>query len=233
MRTSESLDKLGAALAAASAAMPAIGKDRAATIPTKAGGSFSYRYADLADVLSAVRPALAAQGLSILQSARAEEGALLVATRILHASGQWVEADGPGVSLAGLDARGVGSAMTYARRYSLVAALGIAPDDDDDGAAAVSGRSNGRPANRGAGRGEAAPAVPDSAPSAAAAATPHASAHEPDPERAELLVQAAEIFGSRAGALRAARERFGQQVHAITDVTDEQLVALVAQGVLA
>ena len=230
MRTSESLGEIGAALAAASAEMPLIAKDRQATIPTKGGGSYAYRYADLARVLEAVRPVLAKHQLAILQSAgECGSGELVVATRVLHASGEWIEADGPAISLEGLDARGVGGAMTYARRYSLTTALGLAPDDDDD-AAGVPGRSNGRSTNRGAGRGEAAPAVPDSAPPAAAA-PPHAPSD--DAERAELLAQAAEIFGSRAGALKAARARFGEQIHGVADISLEQLATLVAQGVLA
>ncbi len=115
----------------AQAELPPIAKQHEATI----GNSYSYKYADLADVLEAVRPVLNKHGLSISQSSVSEEGKIGVITRIYHTSGH-VETFGPLLLPAGGDARSAGSAITYARRYGLCAALGIAPDDDDDGAAA-------------------------------------------------------------------------------------------------
>jgi hypothetical protein len=123
------------AFTAAQAELPPIGKRHEATIPTKTGGGYSYKYADLNDVLEAVRPVLNKHGLSISQSTVSEEGRIGVVTRIYHTSGH-VETFGPLLLPAGGDARSAGSAITYARRYGLCAALGIAPDDDDDGAAA-------------------------------------------------------------------------------------------------
>ncbi len=123
------------AFAAAQAELPPIGKRHEATIPTKTGGGYSYKYADLNDVLEAVRPVLNKHGLSISQSSVSEEGKIGVVTRIYHTSGH-VETFGPLLLPAGGDARSAGSAITYARRYGLCAALGIAPDDDDDGEAA-------------------------------------------------------------------------------------------------
>lgn len=123
------------AFTAAQAELPPIGKRHEATIPTKTGGGYSYKYADLNDVLEAVRPVLNKHGLSISQSSVNEEGKIGVVTRIYHTSGH-VETFGPLLLPAGGDARSAGSAITYARRYGLCAALGIAPDDDDDGEAA-------------------------------------------------------------------------------------------------
>ncbi len=123
------------AFTAAQAELPPIGKRHEATIPTKTGGGYTYKYADLNDVLEAVRPVLNKHGLSISQSSVSEEGKIGVVTRIYHTSGH-VETFGPLLLPAGGDARSAGSAITYARRYGLCAALGIAPDDDDDGAAA-------------------------------------------------------------------------------------------------
>lgn len=124
------------AFTAAQADFQPIAKRHEATI----GQSYSYKYADLNDVLEAVRPVLNKHGLSIAQSTVSEEGQIGVVTRIYHTSGH-VEAFGPLLLPAGGDARSAGSAITYARRYSLTAALGISPDDDDDGEAATESHS--------------------------------------------------------------------------------------------
>lgn len=122
------------AFTAAQADIPAIPKLHEAVIPTKTG-QYSYKYADLNDVLEVVRPVLNKHDLSISQSTVSEEGRIGVVTRIYHTSGH-VEEFGPLLLPAGGDARSAGSAITYARRYALCAALGISPDDDDDGEAA-------------------------------------------------------------------------------------------------
>ena len=122
------------AFTAAQADMPPIAKGQQATIPTKSGASYSYKYADLGDVLETVRPVLNKHGLSIAQSSITEDGMIGVVTRIYHTSGH-VETFGPLFLPGGGDARSAGSAVTYARRYGLCAALGISPDDDDDGEA--------------------------------------------------------------------------------------------------
>lgn len=119
--------ELAAALAAAQAQFPAIVKDRVASIPTKSGSTYRFKYADLADVLAAVRPVLAAHGLSVMQMIHRR----FLVTALLHTSGQRV------VSCADLmelpsDWKAYGAAATYLRRYSLSAMLGIAADDDAD-----------------------------------------------------------------------------------------------------
>lgn len=124
------------AFLAAQKAMPTITKNQKATIPTKTGGSYSYTYADLADISDAAVPVLNANGLSIAQDPVSEGNQIGVATRIYHESGH-VETFGPLLLGGGSDARGAGSAVTYARRYALAAALGIVVEDDDDGARAT------------------------------------------------------------------------------------------------
>jgi len=124
-----------AAFVAAQADMPDIPKTSSATIPTKGGTSFSYRYADLPAVLAAVKPVLQKHGLAVSQEVTSGDGTVGVSTTIWHTSGESVTFGPVLLAVAG-DARAAGSAVTYARRYSLTAALGIAPDDDDDGAAA-------------------------------------------------------------------------------------------------
>jgi len=115
------------------AELPPVEKTKTATIPTKTGGSFTYTYADLATVIAAVRPVFAKHGLAVTQSAvDADEGVGIV-TRIIHKGG-WTETYGPTVVPFTGDARSAGGAITYARRYGLTAALGIATDDDTDAA---------------------------------------------------------------------------------------------------
>ena len=120
------MKELFTALVAAQKAFPSIARTKTGQV-----GPRKYKYADLSDVLEAVRPALHDNGLMVTQGVRA--GCLY--TRIVHASGQFMEDDGLPLP-ANPDPQKVGSAITYMRRYSLCAALGIVADDDDDGAAA-------------------------------------------------------------------------------------------------
>lgn len=122
----------------AQAEFPEIDKGKTASIPTKNGGSYQYQYADLPDVLGAVRPVLNANGLAVAQVLGGDADSVSVTTRIYHASGH-VEEFGPLTLPSGGTDQAAGSAVTYARRYGLAAALGIAPDEDDDGAGASHG----------------------------------------------------------------------------------------------
>jgi hypothetical protein len=101
-------------------------------------GSRVYNYSTLADVWAACRPLLHANGLAVTQTMQ-RDGA--VVTTLLHTSGEWISGElllTPEVD----NAQGRGSAITYARRYSLAAILGIVSDDDDDGAGAIAPRGN-------------------------------------------------------------------------------------------
>ncbi len=106
-------------------------RTKTAKVPTKSGGSYSYNYADLADVLDAVRGPFSENGLSVMQTAFSDGMVVGVVTRIMHLSGQWIEGT---LSLPCADTKPqtIGSAITYARRYSLSPMAGIASDDDDD-----------------------------------------------------------------------------------------------------
>ena len=98
---------------------------------------FKSKYADLAEVLNTVRPVMSKHGISISQFPAFEQGIASVETIVMHASGEWLS----GISSAPVtkqDAQGVGSALTYLRRYSLAAIAGIA-QEDDDGNSAVGG----------------------------------------------------------------------------------------------
>lgn len=124
------LDQLGKALAAAMLELQDPHKAQRGQVR----GKRDYRYAGLDDVVASVRPVLARHGLCVLQSI---DGPQLV-TLLLHASGQYVRACYP-IQLSA-DPQAQGSALTYARRYSLLALLCLAPVEDDDGAAAVQHR---------------------------------------------------------------------------------------------
>ena len=99
-------------------------------------GTFSYKYATLGSIIDKARSVLADHGFGVAQSVAGDIGRVEVTTRIYHKDG-WVESFGPVVLEAKGDARSYGSAITYARRYGLAAALGVAAEGDDDAAAAV------------------------------------------------------------------------------------------------
>ena len=126
--------ELAAALAAFQAEAPTVSKGKTAKVPTKAGGSYSYTYANLADVVEAAYPLLSKHGLSFSCVPRTREGGgYELAGILLHSSGESLEGSLP---LSGNTPQELGSALTYMRRYLLGAMTGLVTDDDDDGAAA-------------------------------------------------------------------------------------------------
>lgn len=144
MRSSDQIDQLASALAAAQGEFPTVTKTKVARVPTKGGGEYSYRYADLPDVLAAVQPALTKHGLAVIALPdTAAEGKPALTTRLVHVSGQWIEATAE-LYLSQQTPQGQGSAITYARRYGLCGALNIAADEDDDAGIAEHVHSTGR-----------------------------------------------------------------------------------------
>lgn len=131
MNKSESIKELAAALAKAQGEIKGALKD-------SANPFFKSKYADLSSVVEAIRDPLAANGLSYVQIAHDAENSAKIETVILHSSGEWFSCGWVSVPVSKADAQGFGSAMTYARRYSLSAAFGVAPEDDDGNAAAKS-----------------------------------------------------------------------------------------------
>ena len=93
---------------------------------------YKSRYSTLSGILSAIEPGLCAEGLCVLQPLIANESTLTVQTTIYHVSGENISSTYTIPYLSDLQKQG--SAITYARRYALLAILGIAPvEDDDDG----------------------------------------------------------------------------------------------------
>jgi hypothetical protein len=104
--------------------------------------AFKSKYADLASIRDATIPSLTKHGLSLFQMTKLNGEGMSLVTRLAHSSGQWIEstyplpiADRPHV---------MGSAITYARRYSWAAICGIAAEADDDGNEAQEGSKNGK-----------------------------------------------------------------------------------------
>ena len=128
MNKSESIKELATALAKFQAEV-----QNPANTKRVSTGSFSYNYAPLNEILSQVRPLLSKHGLSIVQAPTTSENNILVSTMLLHNSGEWIELDPVALKMDKITAQGAGSAITYARRYSLSAVLGISSEDDDDG----------------------------------------------------------------------------------------------------
>ena len=132
MQKSDTITALAAALSLAQAEIEGAKKD--STNP-----HFRSKYADLGAVWDACRVPLTKHGLAIVQFPRSENGCVLVETILTHKSGEWMS-ETLALPVSKQDAQGYGSAMTYARRYSLMSVAGIAPEDDD-GNAAVSGKT--------------------------------------------------------------------------------------------
>jgi hypothetical protein len=126
---------------------------------------FKSRYADLAAVKEACWGPLTGAGIAVVQMPINRAGDVGVVTLFAHSSGQWIEST-VFVQPTKFDAQGVGSVITYLRRYALAAMAGVAPDDDD-GEAAV-GRPQGSARAQEAPRGGNRPAGREQAPTASA-----------------------------------------------------------------
>ena len=131
MKTSDQTDELAKALRLFQSAVPAVVKDKTAKVPTKNGGQYSYTYADLGSIIETTTTTLDAFGLSVSQETQGDSTGVFLTTRLLHDSGQWLEAGPLFLPVEG-NAQAFGSAITYGRRYQLTAILGIATEDDDD-----------------------------------------------------------------------------------------------------
>jgi hypothetical protein len=136
MTSSETTATLCAALVAAQGGLKPIAKDGK-------NPAFRSKYATLDGIMETVRPALAAHGLAVVQGVihpETGEGGRLVGitveTRLVHTSGEWLASVVP-VPVAKGDAHGLGSALSYGRRYGLSALLALSTDEDDDGNAAA------------------------------------------------------------------------------------------------
>lgn len=129
MKTSDQVNEICAAIVAMQQELEDAPKD-------KENPHFKNRYSDLATVMQKARPVLAKHGLGLVQFPEADGPKVSVVTRLVHKSGQWMEGV---LTMTARDAspQSIGSAVTYGRRYSAPAAIGMATEDDDDANAAT------------------------------------------------------------------------------------------------
>jgi hypothetical protein len=198
MTTSEKFGTLAAALAKAQGEMAGAQKD-------SVNPHFRARYASLAAVWDACREPLSKNALSVLQPVRADGARVTVTTILAHDSGEWISEELT-VTAQSPTPQGVGSAITYGRRYGLSAMVGIAPDDDDGEDAshsnqahqvAVDALTNELPE-------EASTARPRTAAAAAPKAPPASAASRPSPpaQRSAQSGNGADLVISEAQAKR-------------------------------
>jgi hypothetical protein len=128
MNKSDTIGQLALALSKAQGQMKFAAKD--ANNPF-----FKSKYADLASVIEAIKVPLSANGIAFVQATDFEDSAVIVETILLHESGEWISGK-LRMQPTKNDPQGVGSAVTYAKRYGLQALAGV-PSDDDDGNAAT------------------------------------------------------------------------------------------------
>jgi hypothetical protein len=110
-------------------------KGFAPALKTNTNPHFRSKYVALDGCIEAVIDALNANGIALMQPTHQDETGVTVETLFIHESGETLSGGKLHVPAAKQDAQGYGSALTYARRYSLMAACGIAPEDDDGNAA--------------------------------------------------------------------------------------------------
>ena len=128
---SEQINELAAALAKAQASIPNATMD-------KVNPHFRSKYASLASVIDSMRKPLSENGIAVTQTMTLRDDGFILATTLLHASGQWIATEYPLPAVA--RPQEMGSALTYARRYSLSALICNAADEDDDGEGAERGK---------------------------------------------------------------------------------------------
>lgn len=124
---SEQINELATALAKVQGTLKPAQKDATNTF-------YKSNYAGLPQVWEACREVLSSNGLSVAQVMDTSENGMSMTTMLMHTSGQWISSLYP-INPVKNDPQGLGSAITYARRYSLMAIVGVVADDpsDDDG----------------------------------------------------------------------------------------------------
>jgi len=135
MHHSEKIDQIAAALATVQGQLAAAKKD-------KANPFFKSKYVDLAGVWEVCRDLLSGNGLAVVQGCSIPDGqGVVVDTMLCHKSGQFFKSQ-LFLPIPKSDPQAVGSAITYGRRYSLAAIVGVVPDDDDDAEGAMNRNGN-------------------------------------------------------------------------------------------
>ena len=154
MEQSESIAELTAALLKAKAKFKPL-------TPDKVNPHFKSKYASLNQCLEVTEAGLSANGLLVTQWLEpGPDGLLALATQLQHESGEWQRSVGY-LPVVQANPQAAGSAITYARRYGYCAALGLAPDEDDDGNVATVGNTSRREEHRTPAAETPQPTIPD------------------------------------------------------------------------
>ncbi len=124
MNQSEQINELSAALSKAQGMIRPAVKD--STNPF-----FKSKYADLSSIWDACKEPLCTNGLAVLQTTEYKESQLILVTTLAHSSGQWIRSYMP-IHPVKNDSQGIGSALTYMRRYSLASMVGVTTGEEDD-----------------------------------------------------------------------------------------------------
>lgn len=131
MKTSENVNEIGKAMACVQGEMKPAIKD-------SNNPFFKSKYSNLTSVWDSIREPLMRNQISVFQDVVTTENGVSVTTKLIHSSGQWIDFGPLEIPLSKRDAQAIGSATSYAKRYSLSAACGVVTDDqDDDGEAAM------------------------------------------------------------------------------------------------
>lgn len=135
INTSQDTSDIFTAICKAQGEFPSIPKNRTVDVKSREGKFlYSFDYADLAQIITSVRPTLMANGLSFTQSlTKTENMGLGYVTRIMHLSGQWLDTGFvPAILSENSIMKDVAGNVTYGKRLSLSEALGVSADDDID-----------------------------------------------------------------------------------------------------
>jgi hypothetical protein len=130
MQKSETIVELAKSLSKFQGDMKSVPKD--STNPF-----FKMKYASIDAIWDIVRKPLSSNGLSLIQTTYEQNDKIYLETTLLHSSGEWIETYMP-INATKQDPQTIGSAITYARRYSMSAILGVSADSDDDAESATS-----------------------------------------------------------------------------------------------
>ena len=138
MTSSETIGAIAPALIKAQSQMQGISKEGK-------NPAFKSKYVTLDSILDTLRPILTSNGLMLTQGSQQPETmqSVTVESRIIHTSGEWISTTVT-IPVTKPDAHGLGSALTYGRRYSVSALLAISADEDDDANASVAPRDDYR-----------------------------------------------------------------------------------------
>lgn len=223
--------QLAAAMARVQTKLPEIRKGEKALVKSDKG-NYSYTYANLAQVSAQILPLLGENGLCFITKPTLVDGKFMLAYSLMHESGE--REDGLFPLASGGTPQAVGSAITYARRYTLCAVTGVSPEDDDDDAVAAQAEHASRPtAPRATGQraqsGRPRPAEQPSASPARPATDGQPAGNGITPAQMKLMQT---LFGQRGIKVREDRLVkvaliIGRDVESSSDLTKSEAAAVI------